>query len=259
MNKTYRTLSLLLAFFVLILPYAHAQKKAQGSLKAIPAFLEANARDRDVIFNTANYNRNAKVFYLYYASDYYLNERTKFLTNISRLIFKKGADLIIYVDFSDSDKSNAERYGKSYDTPKAARSCSVKCPIVNSYKKVTKRALFKDKDGNHMSYTPSGLRAVDADGIPLAYFYEDDDIIIMRDAKTGKNTTLLEGKIAPKTWQAKAIELSYKQLGRKSHPARHSGLRQRNSPRYKRGCGCRATKEKSQKNTETDPQNIQAG
>lgn len=212
MNKTFRTFFIQLAFIALIIPNAHAQAKAQGPLKSIPAFLEANARNRDVIFNTANYNRNAKVYYLFHASEYYLNERTKFLTNISRLIFKKGADLIIHVEFSDSDKSNAERYGKSYDTPKAARSCNVKCPIVNSYKNVTKRALFKDNDGDRMSYAPSGLRAVDADGIPLAYFYEDDDVIVMRDAKTRKETILLKGKIDPKTWQAKAIELSYKQL-----------------------------------------------
>lgn len=212
MNKICRTLFILLVFIALILPNTYAQAKAQGSLKAIPAFLEANARNRDIIFNTANYNRNAKVYYLYSASDYYLNERTKFLTNISRLIFKKGADLIIHVDFSDSDKSKVESYGKSYDIPKAARSCSVKCPIVNSYKAVTKRALFKDQAGARLSYAPSGLRAVDADGIPLAYFYEDDDIIFMRDAKTRKDTILMKGEIDPKTWKAKAIELSYKQL-----------------------------------------------
>ncbi len=212
MYKTYRILFILLAYIALILPNAHAQAKAQGPLKAIPAFLEANARDRDVIFNTANYNHNAKVYYLFNASEYYLNERTKFLTNISRLIFKNGADLIIHVEFSDSDKSMAKQYGKNYDTPKAARSCNVKCPIVNSYRKVTKRALFKDENGKRLSYVPSGLRAVDADGMPLAYFYEDDDVIIMRDVTTRKNTTLLKGKIDTKTWQAKAIELSYKQL-----------------------------------------------
>ena len=107
MYKTYRILFILLAYIALILPNAHAQAKAQGPLKAIPAFLEANARDRDVIFNTANYNHNAKVYYLFNASEYYLNERTKFLTNISRLIFKNGADLIIHVEFSDSDKSTS--------------------------------------------------------------------------------------------------------------------------------------------------------
>ena len=212
MNVIYKTLYILLTLGSFILPTAHAQASAKASLKAIPAFLEANARNREVIFNTANYNRNAKVYYLYHASDYKLNERTKFLTNISRFIFKKEADLIIHVEFSESDKSNAERYGKSYDTPRAARSCNVKCPIVNSYKSVTKRALFKDSDGDTMTYTPSGLRAVDADGMPLAYFYKDDDVIFMRDPKTRKQTILLKGKIDTKTWEAKAIELSYKQL-----------------------------------------------
>lgn len=218
MKTLFKTLALMLACVTFCSVKSRAEVAKRAPLKEIPAYIEANKRDRSVIFNNAKYDRNAKVYYLYYVSyvSYYttLDKQTKFLANASRKIYRKGADLIVYIDFSDSDESSARRFGGGYDVPGQAKACSVKSPIVNSYKSVTKRALFKKANASTYHYSSSSytLRAVDADGMPLAYFYQDGDTIIMRDAETNERKVLIESKFDSSTWEADAILASYKQL-----------------------------------------------
>ena len=219
MTSFFNVLILILSLATLSLQTALAEVAKRVPLKTVPAFIEANKRDRDVIFNNAKYDRNAKVYYIYLVSSVSysngINERTKFLAKASRKIYRKGADLIITIDFSDTD---AEYTRGGYDVPGQAKSATVKSPIVNSFRSVTKRALFDSKEysrerRSRNRYVSSfSLRAIDADGYLLAYFYQKDDSIIMVDTETGDEKSILEGSFDSRTWEADAILASYKEL-----------------------------------------------
>lgn len=219
MNYLFKTLCLLLGFCCFFSTRATAEVAKRVPLKTVPAFIEGNKRNRDVIFNNAKYDRNAKVYYIFpvysVSYSYGINDRTKFLAKASRKIYRKGADLIITVDFSDTD---AKYTAGGYDIPGQAKSASVKSPIVNSFKSVTKRALFDTKkytrtpSSSHIYVSSDYLRAIDADGYLLAYFYQNDDTIVMVDPESRDRKTILEGNFDSGTWEADAILATYKEL-----------------------------------------------
>lgn len=185
-------------------------------LPAVPAYIEENKRNREVVFNNAKYDRNAKVYYLYnvnYISySYDLDHYTNFLAPVSRKIYRKGADLIVHISLSDSEIEELRKYHDYGNIERQAKSCRVKSPIVNSFKAVTRRTLFKRSDGTTYSYAPSGLRAIDADGKPLAYFTQRGDTIVMYDYKTNSEKVIIESKFSESTWEAEAILATYKEL-----------------------------------------------
>ena len=219
MNCLFKTLSLLLGFCCFFSSKATAEIAKRVPLKTVPAFIEENKRNRDVIFNNAKYDRNAKVYYIFpvysVSYSYGINERTKFLAKASRKIYRKGADLIITIDFSDTD---AKYTAGGNDVPGQAKAASVKSPIVNSFKSATKRALLNTKKytrtpSSSSTYVSSSyLRAIDADGYLLAYFYQNDDTIVMVDPETNTRKNILEGNFESSTWEADAILATYKEL-----------------------------------------------
>lgn len=219
MNSLFRTLSLLLGCLVLLSTKSAAEVAKRVPLKTVPAFIEEHKRDRGVIFNNAKYDRNAKVYFIFPVNSvsYYngINDRTKFLAKASRKIYRKGADLIITIDYSDSD---AEYTRGGYDVPGQAKAATVKSPIVNSFKSVTKRALLNPKkysrppSSGKRYISSSYLRAIDADGYLLAYFFRDDDTIVMVNPETDDRKTILEGNFDSRTWEANAILATYEEL-----------------------------------------------
>ncbi len=227
MHTICKTLVILLALLACSALKTHAEVAKRVPLKTVPAFIEANKRNREVIFNNAKYDRNAKVYYIYpvpyvsYSSG--IDKQTKFLAGVSRQIYRKGADLLVTIDYSDRD---SEFTAGGNDVPGQAKSASVKSPIINSYKNVTKRALFNtdkyhrkvDSSSSRSSSTSytyvssSYMRAIDADGYLLAYFFQSGDSVIMYDTQTNKRETLIENVTDSDTWEADAILSTYKRL-----------------------------------------------
>ena len=222
MKSFLHLLCLLLTSSILLPMEAYAAKYKRTDLRELPAFIEANKRKRDVIFNSPKYDKNAKVFYIYHVSrsysSKYFEKDTDFLAEAYKKIFRKGAELIIHVEYSDEDAERTERYKKmkyydATDIPKLARQSSLKCPFLNSHKMAVRQILFQTKrNKSAISYSNSELRAANPDGEPIAFFSQVGDSIVMTDGDRNNRKILIQGGFSSATWQADVILASYKQL-----------------------------------------------
>lgn len=215
MFSLFRPLYLLLILCIFCPGKLAADTAKRAELAPIPAFIDANKRNRDIIFNNARYDSHAKVYYLYninyISSIHNLNYYAEFLAEPSRRIFRKGAELLILLNLSESEKEYAGKYTRSGDIERQAKSCKVKSPIINSFKAVTRRLLYKQTTNSTSSYIPSGLRVVDASGNVVAYFLQHGDSIEMHNCLDNTRKVILES-IKEDTWEADAILATYKEL-----------------------------------------------
>lgn len=198
--------------------------QAAPDKRAIPTFIDENRRNHDIIMNSAKYDPKAKVYFIYHTStsrtEKGFEENTRFLIPAYKKIHHRGAELIICIRYTDEDAEDYKKY-KKYDyltdIPQECRSFALKCPIVNSFNNKVRSALFKaDKHGrgNYVSY-PS-LRAVDADGIPVAFFYPDNDSIAIYDCETRQRRVLVQSGFPTDEWPAHAILASFQDLVNKA-------------------------------------------
>lgn len=184
-----------------------------SSLQAasLSSFIDAGRRSKDVVLNSPRYDKKAKVFYLFYLG---YNVRDNLEAAVSPMvpvydeIYQSGADLILYLD--SPPEQNADKKDKSRGKKNAQ---IIKCPIVNIFQSKTRDALFKkDAQGKEYSYGTYELRAVDAQGNPLAYFSLNNGTIAMRDARTGEKKDIGSGSYSGNDWAGPAILASYKEL-----------------------------------------------
>ena len=141
-------------------------------------------------------------------------DNTEFLSNAYKKIYHKGAELVMHLSYSDEDAARFERYKKSryydvVDIPRLAKQCSLKCPIVNSYKRKVRQAFFQDTTSE---YSCERFRALDSNGNVLAYFSRMNDSIIMYDEEFNTRKVLKSGGFESDGWEAAAIVASYEEL-----------------------------------------------
>lgn len=224
MKHFLRYLILLLCALIL-LPAAEAAPfgKQEQVRRKIPTFIEAVRKQKNHLLNVAKYDKNALVYYVYHIDLSYgssafdkesFKDNTEFLNAAYKKIYHKGAELIMHLNYSDEDAARFERYKKSkyydvVDIPKLAKQCSLKCPIVNSYKRKVRQALFQDSTSE---YTFERFRALDSNGNVLAYFSRMNDSIIMYDEEFNTRKVLKSGGFSSGDWEAAAIVASYEEL-----------------------------------------------
>lgn len=218
MLSTFRFLILfLICLFTLQLNPATGATK-QSNLPHVPASIEALRRHKDHIFNVGKYDKTAKVYYVYYISSTYSKEafrkETEFLGLAHKKIFHKGAEIIMHLNYSDEDEKRYQKYKKSKyssveDVRKLARQCTLKCPILNSYKRKVRRAL---SNSSNSEYASTSFRAIDAEGNILAYFSHINDSIVMYDKNHDNRQVLKCPDFESSEWEAAAILASYERL-----------------------------------------------
>ena len=223
--KHFLRLLFLLIGMLMLLPTADAalfDKKEQVRRK-IPIFLEAIRKQKNHLLNVGKYDKNALVYYVYHIDLAYgssafdkesFKDNTEFLSTAYRKIYRKGAELIMHLSYSDEDAARFERYKKNryydvVDVPKLAKQCSLKCPIVNNYKRKVRQALFQDTTSE---YACERFRALDSNGNVLAYFSRMNDSIIMYDEEFNTRKVLKSGGFESDGWEAAAIVASYEEL-----------------------------------------------
>lgn len=179
--RHYLRLCTLLTLAVLTLGgKASSAPQSADKLQPVPALIEANRNNKDLLFNAPVYNNKAKVYYLYYLNNIYTHsnftQATDFLAELHQKMQPTGAELILCINYTAEDAAQyakSRRVSGTINIPRRCRQLNAKCPIVNTDKKSVRDTLFN----NHRSpygtpYTHSYplLRAIDARGKALAYF-----------------------------------------------------------------------------------------
>lgn len=215
-----KSLQIIISCLLVLCAIFHTPAAAAPAKREIPAFIDANRRNKDFFFNSAKYDPEAKVYYLCYIHTPYsksaFDEATRYLIPVYKKIFNRSAELILMFKYSDSDQEEYERYKRNsfrINLPAECKHLSLRCPIVNVFHNEVRKALLKAGASSHYS-SPSypNLRAVNADGTPLAYFYLEDDSIAMRDANLKTKRYIKESGFNTEEWMGTAILTSYKEL-----------------------------------------------
>ncbi len=209
----------------------------------IPTFIDSNRRNKEIVVNEARYDKKAKLFFLAYLGynthqGDKLEAATRPLIPAWKKIRGKGADIILYLDFPPEQKN---KKGKSRNNTPALE---IKCPIINIYPSQVRDILFqKDARGKDYSYGTYELRAVDTKGSPIAYFSQEQDGIVMRDAGTGDKVILCSGGYKGNEWMGPAILAAHEKLaqtagseegskeasGNQKKPKKKSGRKRKNN------------------------------
>lgn len=178
---------------------------------SLSSFIDAGRRSKDVVLNSPRYDKKARVFFLCYLG---YNVKDNLEAAVSPLvpvydeIYQSGAEMILYLDSPPDQKENKKEKTRGKKSAQL-----IKCPIVNVFDSKTRDALFKkDARGKEHSYGTYELRAVDAQGVPLAYFNLDKGSIAMRDARTGEKKNIGSDSYSGNEWIGPAILASYKEL-----------------------------------------------
>lgn len=222
MKNIFRILFLLLGLLMMVPAVDAAPTKDQPRRK-IPTFIESFRKQKNHLLNVGKYDKNALVYYVYHIDLSYgssafnkesFKDNTEFLSNAYKKIYHKGAELVMHLSYSDEDAARFERYKKSryydvVDIPRLAKQCSLKCPIVNSYKRKVRQAFFQDTTSE---YSCERFRALDSNGNVLAYFSRMNDSIIMYDEEFNTRKVLKSGGFESDGWEAAAIVASYEEL-----------------------------------------------
>ena len=222
MKHIFRILFLLLGLLMMVPAVDAAPTKAQPRRK-LPTFIESFRKQKHHLLNVGKYDKNALVYYVYHIDLSYgssafnkesFKDNTEFLSNAYKKIYHKGAELVMHLSYSDEDAARFERYKKSryydvVDIPRLAKQCSLKCPIVNSYKRKVRQAFFQDTTSE---YSCERFRALDSNGNVLAYFSRMNDSIIMYDEEFNTRKVLKSGGFESDGWEAAAIVASYEEL-----------------------------------------------
>ena len=222
MKHIFRILFLLLGLLMMVPAVDAAPTKDQPRRK-IPTFIESFRKQKNHLLNVGKYDKNALVYYVYHLDLSYgssafnkesFKDNTEFLSNAYKKIYHKGAELVMHLSYSDEDAARFERYKKSryygvVDIPRLAKQCSLKCPIVNSYKRKVRQAFFQDTTSE---YSCERFRALDSNGNVLAYFSRMNDSIIMYDEEFNTRKVLKSGGFESDGWEAAAIVASYEEL-----------------------------------------------
>ena len=182
---------------------------------AIPEFINRYKDNRDVIFNTPEYDSTAKVYFLYGISDLddsqLLKKKIKHLASTTRKIEHYGADLIIYQRFSkpstaDNDTPHnydfLKRQIKKYDT---------RCFLVNPYEQATNSTLFKGCTASLIGGCLDDLGVLDSNGNFIASYLLEDGGITFQNVLTDKKSRI---KITgdPALWACTVIMSTYKKM-----------------------------------------------
>ena len=222
MKHIFRILFLLLGLLMMVPAVDAAPTKDQPRRK-IPTFIESFRKQKNHLLNVGKYDKNALVYYVYHIDLSFgssafnkesFKDNTEFLSNAYKKIYHKGAELVMHLSYSDEDAARFERYKKSryydvVDIPRLAKQCSLKCPIVNSYKRKVRQAFFQDTTSE---YSCERFRALDSNGNVLAYFSRMNDSIIMYDEEFNTRKVLKSGGFESDGWEAAAIVASYEEL-----------------------------------------------
>ena len=222
MKHIFRILFLLLGLLMMD-PAADAAPTKDQPRRKIPTFIESFRKQKNHLLNVGKYDKNALVYYVYHIDLSYgssafnkesFKDNTEFLSNAYKKIYHKGAELVMHLSYSDEDAARFERYKKSryydvVDIPRLAKQCSLKCPIVNSYKRKVRQAFFQDTTSE---YSCERFRALDSNGNVLAYFSRMNDSIIMYDEEFNTRKVLKSGGFESDGWEAAAIVASYEEL-----------------------------------------------
>ena len=222
MKHIFRILFLLLGL-LMMLPAVDAAPTKDQPRRKIPTFIESFRKQKNHLLNVGKYDKNALVYYVYHIDLSYgssafnkesFKDNTEFLSNAYKKIYHKGAELVMHLSYSDEDAARFERYKKSryydvVDIPRLAKQCSLKCPIVNSYKRKVRQAFFQDTTSE---YSCERFRALDSNGNVLAYFSRMNDSIIMYDEEFNTRKVLKSGGFESDGWEAAAIVASYEEL-----------------------------------------------
>ena len=201
---------------------AWSAPKKTNNLKPVPALIEANRRNKDLLFNAPKYDRYAKVYYLYYLNDTYSNsefsQSTEFLAALHKKMHHTGADLILYVDYTEEDAVRVQKYkkyGYVANIPKRCKQLNAKCPIVNIYKKAARDILFKNHIspyGSEYTFSYPQLRAIDAYGNVLAYFMLSDHSVRLMTPNNRSSRVIVKGVQRETEWIVDAIMASHQEL-----------------------------------------------
>ena len=222
MKNIFRILFLLQGLLMMVPAVDAAPTKDQPRRK-IPTFIESFRKQKNHLLNVGKYDKNALVYYVYHIDLSFgssafnkesFKDNTEFLSNAYKKIYHKGAELVMHLSYSDEDAARFERYKKSryydvVDIPRLAKQCSLKCPIVNSYKRKVRQAFFQDTTSE---YSCERFRALDSNGNVLAYFSRMNDSIIMYDEEFNTRKVLKSGGFESDGWEAAAIVASYEEL-----------------------------------------------
>ncbi len=179
-HRIFRTLALLSVFVISLSSQTMGAPNENKGLGTVPAFIEKNRLNKDVLLNEPQYDNTAKVYYLHYLNNIYSNENfnraTGYLAGLHNQMKGTGAELILYVNYTREDAARyqkARRFGSATNIPRRCRKLNVKCPIFNADKLSVRDVLFRNHQspyGEPYTFAYPHLRAIDADGKVLAYF-----------------------------------------------------------------------------------------
>lgn len=222
MHHLLRLMALLLITTFTVGTTVSGTPKKSKKLRPVPALIESNRRHKDVLFNAPKYDRYAKVYYLYYLSDTYSNsgftQSTEFLAALHKKMHHTGADLILYVDYTEEDAMRVQKYkkyGYVANIPKRCKQLNAKCPIVNVYKKAARDVLFRNHVspyGSPYSFSYPQLRAIDSYGNVLAYFILSDHSVRQMEPNNRSTRIIVNDVQRQSEWIADAIMASYQEL-----------------------------------------------
>lgn len=188
---------------------------AEQKLPDIPAFIVEHKSNRDIILSSPEYDRNAKVYFLYGVSD--LNDNMSLKQKIRHLgpavhkIKRNGAELIVHLHFSEETIDNMNKNNRYGSLERQINNCSISCILVNSYKEPAANILFRDSGAYDISGSTDNLLALDAYGNLLATYHIDQGSVMLTRANTGRETKI-RGIRDINLWAGDAITNTYKKL-----------------------------------------------
>ncbi len=233
-----------IAFLLLgVLAFTQTLHAKSAGLRDIPDFIEKNRDNPVVTLTIPKYNPAAKLYYFLHMDAIprqVLAGMVKLLNATHRKLTSRGGALILLLDYQAGPPSSLNNRKKSLFSQEYGE-LKVHFPIINTIEKTTQDALFKPSTGNFgtFSHKQPTLRAADADGNPIAFFYYEGKSVAMILVHGQGKRTIIDSGVTEENWVSKAINSTQvelmklvlqKETGQAAPPPQQTGKK---TPRHK--------------------------
>lgn len=196
--------------------FTQALHASPAVLRGIPAFIEKNRDNPVVTLTNPKYNPTAKLYYFLHMGAIHrhaLDEMVKLLNTTHRKLTSGGGALILFLDYQTEPLGTRNDRKRSLFTQEYGE-LKARLPIINTIEKSTQDALFKPSTGNFGTYghKQPTLRAADADGYPIAFFYFEGKSVSMILVHGRGKRTIVKSGVTNENWVTKAINATQAEL-----------------------------------------------
>lgn len=196
--------------------FTQALHAGPAELRDIPGFIEKNRDNPVVTLTTPKYNPAAKLYYFLHMGAIHrhtLAGMVKLLNATHRKLSSGGGALILFLDYQTEPLNSRNDRRKSLFTQEYGE-LKAHFPIINTIEKSTQDALFKPSTGNFGTYSHKQpvLRAADADGNPIAFFYYEGKSVSMILVHGRGKRTIVNSGVTGENWVTKAINSTQVEL-----------------------------------------------